>query len=232
MPDIINTSPLYAGIDISRGAWVAVIINDATLVQTHYATTLNGLYDVLTTCATIAVDVPIGLSDTSIRACDSQARTLLGSRRASLFFTPIRPAVQATTHAQASAINRAATGKGISIQAYGLRHKMRETQQFICDTGLTLYETHPETAFAVLNGEPLSTTKTSWAGMRQREQLLIQHNVVLDACLPAGAKAGIDDMLDAAVAAVSARRIATGTALQLGDGSRDALNAITQCIYI
>ncbi|MEX2533066.1 MAG: DUF429 domain-containing protein [Nitriliruptoraceae bacterium] len=232
MPDTINTSALYAGIDISRGAWVAVIINDTTMVKAHYAATLNGLYDVLAPCTTIAVDVPIGFSDTSIRACDMQARTLLGPRRASLFLTPIRPALHATTHTEASAINRAVTGQGISIQAYGLRHKMLETQQFIRDSGLTLHETHPETALAVLNGEPLTTTKKTWAGMRQREQLLIQHGVVLDACLPAGENAGIADMLDAAVAAVSARRIATGDALPLGDGSVDAMSGVPQCIYV
>lgn len=232
MSHATNAAPLYAGLDISRGAWVAVTINDDVLVKAHYAATLTALYDVLAACTTIAVDVPIGLSDTSVRACDLQARTVLGPRWASLFLTPIRPAINAHTHAEASAINRAATGKGISIQAYGLRHKMHETQQFMRDTGLIVHETHPETAFAVLNGEPLTTTKKTWAGMRQREQLLTQHGIVLDACLPAGEKAGIDDMLDAAVAAVSARRIATGDALPLGDGSVDALSGVSHCIYL
>jgi len=232
MPDTISTTGLYAGVDISQGAWVAVIINDDTFVKAHYAVTLNALHDVLAACTTIAVDVPIGLSDTSIRACDIHARNLLRLRRSSLFLTPIRGALHAKTHAEASAINRATTGKGISIQAYGLRHKIDETQQFVHDTVLTLHETHPETTFAILNGEPVTTTKKTWAGMRQREQLLAQNGVVLDACLPAGEKAGIDDMLDAAAAALSARRIATGNALQLGDGSIDALSGIPQCIYI
>ena len=234
MPNATFTRTMrqFAGIDISRGAWVAVVIDDDGLVGAHYAKTLTELSVVLAQVDTITIDVPIGLSDTTVRACDSQARHHLGVRRSSLFMTPIRAALEAETHAQASAINRAATGQGISIQAYGLRHKIAETHQFLAESALTLYETHPETAFAVLNGAPFATAKNTWAGMRQREQLLRQNGIVLDDCLPAGAKAGVDDMLDAAVAALSAKRIANAKALTLGDGTVDHKINVPLAIHV
>lgn len=227
-----NSANRYVGVDITTGAFVAVVLNDDAYVEAHYAPTLTALVSVFASATVIAIDVPIGLSDTGPRACDQAARTQLGARRASLFMTPVRDALTADTHAKASAINTAITAKGISMQAFGLRHKIAETRTFIETTGLTLYETHPETAFAVLHGAPLTTTKTSWAGMRQREQILANNGVLLDACLPAGAKVGIDDMLDAAVAALSARRIANGNALVLGDDTRDPQLHVPLHIYV
>jgi predicted RNase H-like nuclease len=227
-----HTLPLYAGVDIARGAWLAVLIDQNGVVATHHSETLDGLTDVLLACRTIAIDVPIGLPDAGTRACETDARQVLGPRRSSLFTTPTRQALAALDHASANQTNRSITGQGVSAQAYGLRHKIFETEQFAAATGVTLFETHPETAFAVLAGTPMAAAKTTWSGLRLREQVLADNGVILDVCLPAGAKAGVDDMLDAAVAAVSARRIAHNQATCFGDGTPDHVTGHPQHIWV
>lgn len=223
--------PLYAGIDIARGAWIVVVINDDGFHAAHYAPTLTDLTHELAACHTVAIDVPLALSDTAVRACDVHCRDVLGVRRSSLFFTPVRAALDAPTHAKASVVNKNATGKGISVQAYALRHKIFDAHRFLTQTGITMLETHPETTFTVLAGEPFSTAKSTWAGIKQRERLLETHGVTLDDCLPAGAKAGPDDMVDAAVAALTARRYAHGDATPFGDGTVDHTIGVAQTIY-
>ena len=62
-------------------------------------------------------------------------------------------------------------------------------------------------------GAPLRSRKTSWAGAVQRRTLLAQAGIVLDGDLGlAGEQAGVDDVLDAAAAAWTARRVSQGSA--------------------
>ena len=74
----------------------------------------------------VAIDIPIGLPPTGPRQADVLARGQVGRRASSVFVTPIRAALLATTHAEASALHRSATGKGLSQQAYALRAKILE----------------------------------------------------------------------------------------------------------
>lgn len=69
-------------------------------------------------------------------------------------------------------------------------------------------ESHPEASFAQLAGAPLHSAKSTWAGIARRRQLLADAGIVLPENLgPAGEKAAIDDVLDAAVAAWTALRV-------------------------
>ena len=62
-------------------------------------------------------------------------------------------------------------------------------------------------------GAPLTAAKSTWAGMVRRLQLLAGAGVVLANDLgPAGEKAGVDDILDAAVAAWTELRVTRGQA--------------------
>jgi len=193
---------------------------------------LPELTDVLAACHTVAVDVPIGLSDTQARGCDLAAKKALGVRHSSLFLTPVRPALLCDTHAEATKTNHALTGQGISIQAFGLRQKIGETEQFLHTFPKRLYETHPELCFTHLTGAPLSAAKTTWAGVIQRINALATVGITLDTCLPAGAKCGADDMLDAAVASNTARRIAHNQAIRYGSASEhDPHSGVELAIY-
>ena len=61
---------------------------------------------------------PSGCQREGRRQADVAARELLGPRRASVFFTPVREALLAPTHPEVSAIAKQLTGHGISQQAY------------------------------------------------------------------------------------------------------------------
>jgi predicted RNase H-like nuclease len=50
----------------------------------------------------------------------------VGPRRASVFMTPVRAALEAARYAAAVRANREQAGEGISAQAYGLRPKILE----------------------------------------------------------------------------------------------------------
>jgi predicted RNase H-like nuclease len=77
-----------------------------------------------------------------------------------------------------------------------------------------VYEVHPELSLAVLLGAPAAAPKKSWAGMAERRRALNDAGLNLDDVRgEAATRAGVDDMLDAAVAAWSARRVLDGCAV-------------------
>jgi predicted RNase H-like nuclease len=77
----------------------------------------------------IGVDIPIGLLPESMRVCDALARKYVGARRASVFLTPPRKALEADTYEEANALCRMLTERGLSKQAYGLRSKIFEVER-------------------------------------------------------------------------------------------------------
>ncbi|MPY92566.1 MAG: DUF429 domain-containing protein [Acidimicrobiia bacterium] len=172
--------------------------------------------------AHVAVDMPIGLPDAGSRPCDLEARRLLGPRRSSVFPAPARATLGAASYADALERSRAATGRGLSVQAYNLLASIAEVERAARRLGQArLTETHPELAFAALAGSPLAWPKRHPAGAAARRRALV-------AVLPGVADppdqrltgARPDDVADACVLAWSARRLWCGQATRLG-GERD-----------
>ncbi len=207
---------LHLGIDGCPAGWVAV---DLTQQWLHVFSTLQELWQTVQHHLALAlVDIPMGLPEDAYRTCDLEARRLLGGRRSSIFFTPCREAVYAVTYQEANAVNRHRVGKGISIQTWNICGKIREMDMLLQNHSVrdVLSESHPELAFAWLNGgQPLTSRKQRLAGRRERLDLLEQKLLgstpwLLDvvASVP-NRLARPDDILDAAVlsvAAVEARR--------------------------
>lgn len=72
-------------------------------------------------------------------------------------------------------------------------------------------------SFARFAGHHLDT-KRSWTGTQQRQALLAEAGIMLPADIgPAGLKAGVDDVLDAAISAWTARRLTEGLAVSFPD---------------
>jgi predicted RNase H-like nuclease len=169
--------------------------------------------------AAIGIDMPVGLPEAGGRASDAAARARLGPRRSSLFPTPPRAVLDAVDYADALARCRRANGSGLSRQAYNLLPKMREVAAIAMPSlQPALSEVHPETSFAALAGSPCVYPKRTAHGVAERLDRLRPHLPAIGALLatrPAGVPA--DDVLDAAAAAWTARRIARGTAEWLGD---------------
>ncbi len=180
--------------------------------------TIEALLPLATEADAVAIDIPIGLPSAGPREADRLAREFLGARRSSVFNTPVREAIEAPTHALATQEGFLRTGAGISQQAYALGRKIREVEQWLPSSPCPIHEVHPEVSFAVLLGAPARASKKTWAGMIERRVGLEAAGIVLDGVEgDAAVRASVDDMLDAAVAAWTAGRIAHGAARSFPD---------------
>lgn len=211
-----------AGIDRWRGGWIVAQLTGQNLTL-WAAANIDDARDRLAGCDAVAIDMPIALVDHGTRVAEAEVRTALGRSARSVFTSPTRAAVQALTQNEATELNRAHGGPGISAQAFGLFASIRELRTAL--SGPTFdhwWETHPETSFAAMNaGVPLAS-KRSAIGVAERLRLLRTHFPTLDTCLlEAPPKVPIDDVLDAIAAAWSAIRIAEGRATVYGPSGRD-----------
>ena len=199
------------GIDGCRKGWIGIVAGDGG-VEALFSPRVADLVAAAGDVAAIAIDIPIGLPDRGVRQADRAARERLGRLASSVFLTPVRAALAAEPYREATAVAVRLTGSGISQQAYRLREKIFEVEDWLPGSPAPVWEVHPEISFAVANGAPLGCSKHTWAGGQERRQILARHGLVLDGpLLPAGRHAGPDDVLDAAIAAWSARRLAAGT---------------------
>jgi predicted RNase H-like nuclease len=204
---------IVTGIDGCRSGWVAVCLS-AGDVSVLTATTLDGL-DLR---GVTGIDMPLGLLAVGWRTVDALARRALGVRGASVFAIPPRPVWAAADHATASRRCRELTGRGMSVQAWGLRTKLLEADRFRRGRARSLREVHPELSFTALAGAPLTESKHRPAGLAARRALLAGAGIVLPRRVAGAAE---HDLLDAAAVAWSARRIAAGTARVLPDPPRE-----------
>ncbi len=208
----------WVGVDGCKTGWVAVALGDGGEVSAHFLSRIAAVEEAVPDAVTIAVDMPIGLPEAGKRDADVAARSILGARRSSVFFPPVRAAVEAATHAEATAASVRMTGAGLSQQSYALSRKILEVERWLPSAPCPVFEVHPEVSFALLLGAAAAAPKRSWAGMVERWRGLAEAGIRLD-CVrgPATLAASVDDMLDAAVAAWTARRLAAGTARSFPD---------------
>lgn len=159
--------------------------------------------------AYLGIDIPIGLLNGS-RACDKAAGKVLGQPRGtSVFAAPCRAALTAKNHAEASAVNRQKTKRGLSQQAFHIGSKIKQVDDAMTpDIQHWAFEVHPEVCFWALNGEhPMMHNKKKEAGRNDRLKLLSAEFPEIERhldCRPQGV--GKDDLLDAAAAAWTALR--------------------------
>ena len=162
------------------------------------------------------IDMPLGLLSAGWRDADLLARRALGRRGVTVFAIPPRAVWECATYAEANRVCRELTGKGFSVQAWGLRRKIAEADEFRRASSslpqVQLYEVHPELSFAALAGAPLSDSKHTRAGLTIRRELLVRAGITLP---PKVAGVPENDLLDAAAVAWSARRIVAGQAAVL-----------------
>lgn len=206
------------GVDACRAGWVGIALSGRE-TRAYFA---PGIRELAGRAAAdgpllvIAIDIPIGLADAGRRGADVLARKELQGRWPSLFITPVRAAVEAADYQAAAAENRRLAGEGLSRQAFALRAKILDVDQWLqagSPAPARVVEVHPELSFAAMAGAPLRSRKNTWAGAVQRRTLLARAGIVLDGDLGlAGEQAGVDDVLDAAAAAWTARRVSHGAA--------------------
>ena len=169
------------------------------------------------------IDVPIGLPETEPRMCDLQARCLLDKRWPSVFHAPARETLACRNQPDASAKSREITGRGMSIQAFSIIPKIRAIDALMTpELQESLFEVHPEVSFAQLAGDPMAIKKKRVAGRLMRIRALVAAFPDIEESLSTRPKGcAPDDVLDAYVAAWSARRHVLGQSIRLG-GDLDA----------
>jgi predicted RNase H-like nuclease len=191
---------LTVGADAARGGWIAVALVDGRFVDAAFERRFPALLERFTDAELFGVDVPIGLPDPGVRRrADLDARAVVGPRRSSVFFTPSRAALECPTYGAARMV-----APDTSAQAWALRTAILDVDR-VRDPRIR--EVHPEVSFAVLAGEPLAFAKRTWNGQHQRRRLLADAGIEIPPRLDAGLVAA-DDVLDAAVVAWTATRIA------------------------
>lgn len=226
------------GVDRWRGGWIVAATSSAT-----DGTALDGIELFAVDSAQdlvdrspdlVAIDMPMALPAHGTRDAEAMVRTMLGRSARSVFTSPTRAAIEAADQAEATVVNRAHGGPGISAQSWGLAGSIRELRSTLRASlhQPRWYETHPETAFAVLNDGDPCASKRSARGVGQRLELL--RSVVpnlSELLVSAPEKVPVDDVLDCLAALWSAQRIAHGNAQQVGpDGLDD--DGFRQAIFI
>jgi predicted RNase H-like nuclease len=215
------------GVDACKRGWVAVTVAGPgpVVASIRMHASLAGVLDDgpgSDPAWIVGIDMPLGLVEAGWREADRLARGLLGPRRSSIFAIPPRPVWAQTTYQAANQRCRELTGQGFSIQAWGLRRKLLEANEYVASCGHPMYEVHPELAFGAIAGAPLPHSKHTAPGRDLRRELLANVGIILPATASRGGtssapKLPVTDTLDAAAVAWSAWRIAAGTAVVLPD---------------
>ena len=167
----------------------------------------------------IVLDVPIGLIATG-RKCDAEARKRIGVRRNSVFTPPCLEALVATSHTEASRLNRAESGKGIAAQAFGILRRIAAVDELMTPRLQShIHERHPEVSFCVIGGRCLAHPKKRPEGEVERLKILAKNGLTFD---PAAERLRLgrrrmerDGLIDAAVMLLTALRIESGMAARL-----------------
>lgn len=213
-----------AGIDGCPGGWIAAHLVDGGVTWAFAA--VADISTLLSVGVCTGVDMPIGLLDSGLRACDAEARRDLPGAASRVFTTPPRPVLELGPDApngDAQALSRALTGQGVSRQALNLAPRILALDRAL--RGLPehrVVEVHPEIAFAEMTGRVLDR-KASLDGVRQRLTALRSWLPDVDAVLaarPAGVP--VIDALDALAALWSAARWRDGRARTIPDGATEA----------
>jgi predicted RNase H-like nuclease len=218
------------GVDGCRAGWVGVVLPadpQAAVepVRAVLGATLSELAAQAGPVAAVGIDMPMHLADEPWpRPSDMAARTHLRPRQNTLFVVPPAAAYAAPTYAEACEIARELTGMAFSRQAWALRAKIAQLRDW--RPGCGVWEVHPETSFSLLAGRVLLEPKSTWAGLELRRAALAEAGIVVPADIGEAGRAGPDDVLDAAAAAWTARRIVAGTARSFPDDPREKAQAI------
>ncbi len=217
-----------AGIDGCHGGWLCIEEIDATVTGRVFKT-FNELLDGLTTAAIIAIDVPIGLSESGQRQCDKAARDLLGRPRASsVFSAPIRSVISIKDYHTACETHRKIDGRALSKQSFAILPKIDEVDAVLSakpSLQQRVREVHPEVCFAIWNNyKPMLYKKSKPDGRAERECLIDGEWPACRSKILAemsGADFKRDDLNDAFAALWTARRVLSGSARVLGPQTED-----------
>ncbi|HYT39488.1 MAG TPA: DUF429 domain-containing protein [Acidimicrobiia bacterium] len=207
---------LLAGVEPCPGGWLVVsgklqgvsLFPDPPQVMGR----MTDLLDYRPPFETVALHCPIGLltkPSPGGRACDREARRLLGPRRGAAIVSPPTRSDVADP-----------SGTGLSAVVRSQLTRIREVQRDVASYHQrTVYEVHPELGFFQLNDDtPLRFGKRTHMGIEERVKLLGDRMPGLERVLehrPEGVS--LPTVLDACVDLWTARRITARAVTRLPD---------------
>ncbi len=224
---------VLAGVDGCKSGWIVAYRREEwDEIGTVAVAAVAELFRELRDPNIIAIDIPIGLTESGARDCDLAARSCLGQPRGtSVFPAPIRPLIASSSYAEANALSQQIQSGGISQQAWAIYPKIREVDALLQARPALrerIVEVHPEVSFCHWNGGvPIVAGKRTPEGAAIRRALIDGHfgaSVFAEARLRhSRAQVADDDLADAFAALWTAERIARGESVSLpADPPRDA----------
>ena len=208
-----------AGADVWKGCWVVVVLDNGQFHSAFVGDSIEEAVVELADSVVIGVDMPIGLPDGGERRpADLEARTFVGQRRNSVFFTPSAEMLECETAAAANVLAKSEGWPGIAAQSFALKKQIFDVRP-LADADVRIREVHPEVSFAEALGHPLEWPKSTWNGVALRRRILEDQGIVLPTDLGPGGKADVADVHDAAIVAWTAFRIAEGRGQSFPEGS-------------
>jgi predicted RNase H-like nuclease len=221
-----------AGVDVWKGQWLAVVLRGRSYESAHVASEIANLLGEIGELAAVGIDMPIGLANgRERREADVAARAFVGwPRGSSVFPTYPREVYSASTIEGAREVSLRLLGISISAQAYRLGERLLELERVAAGRD-QIREVHPEVSFCAMASHQLAWPKTSWNGFHERVELLEAERIELPSAIADIGSAGTEDVLDAAAAAWSARRIAEGVAASLPTEPRQFVDGRALAIW-
>jgi predicted RNase H-like nuclease len=167
------------GVDGCHGGWLAVISTARGPVEAHVFDSFAEVIAGVNSTARFGVDIPMGLREVGVRACELEARRRLQRpRKSSVFPAPPKECLSAQSYEQACQICYRVEGKKMSRQAYGILPKIREVEHYLARHAAArrrIAEVHPEVSFATWQGgSGLAHSKKTAEGKLERRALIEQ----------------------------------------------------------
>ena len=221
--DTSRASTEIFGVDACRSGWIAISSRASSTDGLTMALYRNAsdLARASSGARAVGIDIPIGLSKSGFRSCDVAARAALGHRASTVFNAPPRIILGMTDFSAANVLCRSVSGRGISIQSFGLVARIRDIDNAHQSFSCPVWEVHPELSFTQMVGTPLPAKKTPEGRQRRRDAIVTiwpEIDELVDqrpkGCAP-------DDVLDAAAVLWSTIRATRDHAMTFGDGEID-----------
>ena len=199
------------GADGCKGGWIVAVLDDKLRLEKYPS--INRIIEVYPEFSAFLIDMVIGLRNSAeqIRP-DDMARKELKPRGSTLFPVPSRSAVYQDTYNAQKKANIQALGRSLSKQSSAIIPKIREMDEFMSshpEYRNRIDESHPELAFARLNGTVLLTKKKEPEGIKERIRIIEEYlpgSIIPDLYEKAKEfKCNADDLADAIGLSIAAR---------------------------